>query len=75
MLLSKKSLQVCSIKLSKREKEVVKEMSIHSNAKKVAKILGVTDHVIYYHCKNIRQKLDEETTVGAILKAVKHGLI
>lgn len=73
--LSKKKLLGYLCKLSAREKEVAKEMSIHSNAKKVAEILGVTDYAIYYHCKNIKKKLEEDTTFGAILKAVKHGII
>lgn len=62
-------------KLTKREKEVANALLKYKNMKAVAAKLSISSHSVTYHCRNIRNKLHEDKTFPAILKAVEYGII
>jgi len=62
--------------LTDREKEILKLLMTHDlNPHKVAGILSVSEHTVKYHTRQARGKLNRMTTGGAILEALKKGLL
>lgn len=61
--------------LSNRQFQVLSELAADKTRKEIAVDLGITDSTVDYHVATIQQKLHAHTPLGAIMKAVKVGLV
>lgn len=61
-------------KISKREKEVLKEFARGSTTHKVAEKLGISHHTVNNHRKNMLRKLNLNNLAALISFAVENGL-
>ena len=62
-------------KLTSRELEVLRWTMEGKSAWAVGEILGVTEHAVNFHLRNIFRKLDVSSKHSAVLKALNLGLI
>jgi DNA-binding CsgD family transcriptional regulator len=62
-------------KLSPRELEVLRWTMEGKSAWAVGEILGVTEHAVNFHLRNVFRKLGVSSKHSAVLKALKLGLI
>ncbi len=63
------------IKLTPREREVLLWTMDGKSAGDVAQILGLSEHTVVFHLRNVARKLDASTKHQAVLKALALGLI
>lgn len=61
--------------LTPREQEVLKLVAVGYTNKDVGKELGITEDTVKKHMHSIIAKLDASSRVGAVLKAVRAGII
>ncbi len=61
--------------LSKREKEVLKQMSDGLVIKEIADVLNISIHTATNHMRRIYEKLHVNTNTGAVAKAIREGLV
>lgn len=61
--------------LSRREKEILKEIYDGMSYKEISKSLNISTHTVHSHIKNIYDKLQASGRKDALQKAVKKGLI
>lgn len=59
--------------LSKREIEVLKQVSKGLLSKEVAFILGISTRTVEYHLKSIFTKVNAQSRTEAAIKAIKNG--
>lgn len=64
-----------STALTAREREVLLHLSGGSSNAEVAARLGVTEHSVKYHLLNVCRKLNVNSRVAAVVKAIRLGLI
>jgi DNA-binding CsgD family transcriptional regulator len=62
-------------KLTPREKEVVKWCSMGKSNWAIGEILGISEHGVDFHMRNILRKLNADNRVTAVVKALHSGLI
>ncbi len=62
-------------KLSKREMDIVTALSEGDSDKEIARYLGISDHGVRYHLKNIFRKLGVHDRLAAVLSAKQKGWI
>jgi len=61
--------------LTKRETEVLKWCAVGKSNWAIGEILGISEHGVDFHVRNILRKLDADTRVTAVVKAMHSGLI
>ena len=61
--------------ITKRELEVLEEMSKGLTSKEIAQKMFVSNHTIISHKKNLVQKLNARNAVDLMVKAIRKGLI
>lgn len=61
--------------LSAREMEVLKWCAAGKSNWSIGEILGISEHGVDYHMRNILRKLDADTRITAVVKALHSGLI
>lgn len=74
-ILTQKSIHSQSIRLTRREIEVLKWTGDGKSAQEIADILHVTKHVVNFHIKNVISKLQTTNKTAAVIKAVMLGLL
>jgi LuxR family maltose regulon positive regulatory protein len=57
--------------LGKREQEVVELLLQGKSNKQIALILGISDHTVEFHLKNLYAKLQVRSRTEAIIKLMK----
>jgi len=73
--MSKNQTQVEEIKLSKREKEVLEQLSKGLNYHQIAENLFISPSTVRKHIENTYKKLHVHNKMEAVQKAMKHNLI
>lgn len=63
------------VRLSPREAEVLKWMSQGKSKWVIGEILGISEHTVSFHCRNIFRKLGVSNGRLAVLKAIQLNLI
>lgn len=63
------------VKLTPREKEILKWLVDGKSNTVIAALLSISENSVKFHLKNIFSKLDISTRQTAVLKAIKNGLI
>jgi DNA-binding NarL/FixJ family response regulator len=66
---------VCPAGLSRREIDIIRLTVAGYQAKEVAAMLHLSVHTVYTHRKNIRKKLQINTTAGLSAFAIDNGLV
>ena len=61
--------------ISKREKEVLKLISLEYSAKEIADILYISFHTANSHRKNLMQKLKVKNTAGMVRAGFELGIL
>ena len=61
--------------LTRRELEVLKWCAAGKSNWAIGEILGISEHGVDFHMRNILRKLDADTRVTAVVKALHGGLI
>lgn len=61
--------------LTPRESEVLKWCSAGKSNWAIGEILGISEHGVDFHMRNILRKLDADTRVTAVVKALHGGMI
>jgi len=61
--------------LTRRELECLKWIAIGKSTWEISSILGISEHGVLYHVRNIMQKFDAQTRHVAVLKAIACGLV
>lgn len=64
-----------SVRLSKREMEVLCKMSEGLSSVKIADTLGVSPRTVHFHLDNIYDKLQANNRVQALNRARKMGIL
>lgn len=72
---NKRDNQIPNIVLTKTEKEVLLWASRGKSDGDIGDILSISDNTVKYHIKNIYTKLEANTRVVAVTKAISLGLI
>ncbi|MCP5396122.1 MAG: helix-turn-helix transcriptional regulator [Sphingomonadaceae bacterium] len=72
--LERREAKYLSTKLSKRERDVLKELLRGSSNKVMAKTLGISPRTIEIHRANALRKMDAPSTADAVRKAIYAGL-
>lgn len=62
-------------KSTKRENEVLIQMSLGLTVKEIASALCVSDHTIVSHKKNLIDKWQARNSVDLVVKAIRLGII
>jgi DNA-binding NarL/FixJ family response regulator len=63
------------VKLTRREREVLKLIGEGATAKEVAARLGITPKTAQVHRDNLKQKLNAKSTAAMVHYAIKHKLV
>ena len=63
------------VKLTPREAEVLKWISVGKSNWAIGEILGISEHGVDYHVRNILKKLDADTRITAVVKGIHAGLV
>jgi DNA-binding NarL/FixJ family response regulator len=74
-LLKGDSSMIEQLKISKREKEIIKLIAQGLINKEIADQLFISTHTVNTHRKNIMAKLNINNTAGIVLFAVKEGIV
>lgn len=61
--------------LTPRESEVLKWCAVGKSNWSIGEILGISEHGVDFHMRNILRKLDADTRVTAVVKGLHRGLI
>ncbi|GAB2916608.1 LuxR family transcriptional regulator MalR [Paraburkholderia jirisanensis] len=61
--------------LTRRELECLKWIAIGKSTWEISSILGISEHGVLYHVRNIMLKFDAQTRHVAVLKAIACGLV
>ena len=61
--------------ITKREMEVLKEMSKGLTSKEIAERMFVSDHTVISHKKSLVHKLNARNAVDLMVKAIRCGLV
>ena len=61
--------------LSDREKEILTWTARGKSAWEISVILEISEHTVNFHLKNSIKKLDTSNKTGAVVKAIRYGLI
>jgi len=72
--MSKNQVQIEEIKLSKREKEVLEQLSKGLNYLQIAENLFISPSTVRKHIENTYKKLHVHNKMEAVQKAMKHNL-
>lgn len=63
------------IKLTKREKEILREIALSKSSKEIADNLNISLSTVLSHRKNIMEKFKAHSSTKLIIYAVMHGLV
>lgn len=63
------------VKLTPREVEVLKWCAAGKSNWSIGEILGISEHGVDFHIRNILRKLEADTRVTAVVKALHSGLL
>jgi DNA-binding CsgD family transcriptional regulator/PAS domain-containing protein len=66
--------EIITLKLSKREKEVLKHLANGHCAKKIASLLHISESTVITHRKSLLKKLNMHNTASLVCFAVENGL-
>lgn len=61
--------------LTPRETEVLKWIAAGKSNWSIGEILGISEHGVDYHVRNILRKLDADTRISAVVKALHAGIV
>jgi DNA-binding CsgD family transcriptional regulator len=61
--------------LTARETEILTWVAAGKGDGVIADILGISEHGVDFHMRNIRNKLNADSRVTAVVKALRHGII
>lgn len=64
-----------NLTLTRREKEVLKELAEGLSSKAIAKKLAISSFTVSTHRKNLLAKLEANSSIEAVMKAKKKGLV
>jgi len=71
-----KTRQMSSVpRLTKRETEVLQWISDGKSTWEISKLVGISEHGVVYHVRNVLTKFDVGSRHQAVAKAVVHGLL
>ena len=62
------------VKLSRREKEILKYLAEEYTAKEIADLLFISSHTVHTHKKNLISKLQVKNSAGLVKYAIQNGL-
>jgi DNA-binding NarL/FixJ family response regulator len=62
------------VKLSRREKEILKYLAEEYTAKEIADLLFISAHTVHTHKKNLISKLHVKNSAGLVKYAIQNGL-
>lgn len=74
-ILSQKHVHEVNVKLTLREREVLRWTAEGKTAYEIGKILSIADRTVNFHINNILQKLEANNKTQAVVKAALIGLI
>ena len=63
------------VKLTQRESQVLQLASAGETKRSIAVVMGVTDHAVDFHYRNIMRKYKTNRMVVAVVKAARKGLV
>ena len=66
---------VSGSQLTPREREIIKWCAVGKSNWAISQILGISEHGVDFHIRNILRKLDADTRVTAVVKALHYGMI
>lgn len=64
-----------SIRLTRREGEVLGLLARGNSARKIGEILGITTRTVHAHSQSTKRKLDTANSTHAVAVAIRDGLI
>ncbi|MEC5317656.1 LuxR C-terminal-related transcriptional regulator [Brenneria populi subsp. brevivirga] len=67
--------ECCNIKLTLREREVLKWLALGKTYCEISMICGISERTVRFHMMNLLKKLDANNTKYALTKAADYGLI
>lgn len=70
-----RAAETCSVRLTKREREVLVRMAAGESTRTIAQELGVSYTTIRTHLRSIEQKLDVHNKIETVVKARELGLV
>lgn len=73
--LAENTIEIDTIKLTKRETEILEQLSKGLNYTKIAENLIISPSTVRKHIENIYKKLQVHNKIEAVIKAKKHKLI
>jgi DNA-binding CsgD family transcriptional regulator len=73
--IERKPEEIPPVRLSDREREILKWSGNGKTTPEIADIMGVSKYAVRFHVRTAKQKLDASTTTLAVLKAFHMGLI
>lgn len=63
------------MKITTREKEILRLISFEFSTDDIARKLFISPHTVITHRKNLLLKMDARNTAGLIRKGFEHGLL
>ncbi len=66
--------QTLNVKLSRREKEILRYLAEEYTAKEIADTLFISTHTVHTHKKNLISKLQVKNSAGLVRYAIENGL-
>jgi len=64
-----------SVRLSKRQLEVLRLVALGWETPRIAQELGISPHTVLNHIRHLRQKLNAATKLEAVLTALRMGIL
>ena len=64
-----------SVKLTGREREVLRLVALGRTTPQIARELDISSHTVLNHIRNFRHKLDAATKLEAVLTAIRLGIL
>lgn len=74
-IVNDREFAVLNLKLSSREKEVLRWSAEGKTASEIALILSISERTVTFHVVNVMQKLNVNNKISAVLRAVMLGLL
>ena len=62
-------------RLSPRELEVLRLVSLGTGTVRIAEELGISPHTVRNHVRNLREKLGADSKLAAVLTALRLGIL
>lgn len=64
-----------AIKLTPRERECLRWLSLSKQTSDIATLMGVSENTVKHHVKELQKKLDAGSRIGVVTTAIREGLI